>query len=50
MRPNHSRRREFITLSGGTATWPLAAGAQQAGKMLTIGFPGANAAVGAREP
>jgi hypothetical protein len=31
---------------GGAAAWPLAAGAQQPGKLRTIGFPGSERAFG----
>jgi putative ABC transport system substrate-binding protein len=38
------RRREFIAAVGGAMAWPMAANAQQAGRLPTIGFLGADPA------
>jgi putative ABC transport system substrate-binding protein len=38
----HRRRREFVRLLVGAAAWPLAAHAQQSGKLRTIAFLGPN--------
>jgi putative tryptophan/tyrosine transport system substrate-binding protein len=39
------RRRDFVAAVGGAMAWPVAVSAQQAGRLPTIGFLGANPAL-----
>jgi putative tryptophan/tyrosine transport system substrate-binding protein len=46
---SYIRRRKFLATLGGAVAWPLAARAQQAGKLPTIGFLGPNTRSAASE-
>ena len=40
MQPGRLNRREFVTLLGASAAWPITGYAQQPGKIFRIGFLG----------